>query len=78
MVFAYGFFFKRKQIDFGVRQVGKTKRLVEYQAAPKTIATAISSRLATLNELDTVYGVQDLWTLLEIYAIDQHNAAQLN
>jgi len=26
-----------------------------------------------LHELDTVYGVEDMWILLEIAAIDRHN-----
>jgi hypothetical protein len=37
------------------------------------IATLISSRMATLTELDTVYGVKDAYDLLEIVAIDAHN-----
>jgi len=30
--------------------------------------------MATLHELDTVYGVEDLWILIEISAVDRHNA----
>ncbi len=33
----------------------------------------ISSRLATLAELDTVYGVRDLYDFLEILSVDGHN-----
>ena len=33
----------------------------------------ISSRLATLHELDTVYGVEDLYDMLEVLRIDAHN-----
>lgn len=33
----------------------------------------ISSRLATLVELDTVYGVRDLYLLLEVLAVDGAN-----
>jgi hypothetical protein len=40
---------------------------------PLSIATVVSSKLATLTELDTVYGTQDLWDLLEINAVDNHN-----
>ena len=72
---SYGFFFRRRQVDFGIRNSGTTNnRLVEYQATPQTIATVVSSRLATLHELDTVYGVEDLWILLEVNAVDRHNA----
>ena len=33
----------------------------------------ISSRLATLKELQTVLGVQDLYDLLEVIAVDRAN-----
>lgn len=45
---------------------------------PRTVATVISSRLATLHELDTVYGMSDLWDLLEIITVDAHNARIAN
>ena len=79
MGFTYGFFFKRKPVDFGIRGSSSTaKRIVEYQAAPQTISTVVSSKLATLHELDTVYGVEDMWILLEINAVDRHNAYTVN
>lgn len=37
----------------------------------------ISSGLASLSELDTVYGIEDMWDLLEIAAVDSHNNAML-
>jgi len=71
----HGFFFKRNQVDFGIRNAGSANnRIVEYQSTTQTIATVVSSRLATLHELDTVYGVEDLWILLEVNAVDKHNA----
>jgi len=42
---------------------------------PRTIATVVSSRHATLHELDTVYGLEDLWLMLEIITVDSHNTA---
>jgi hypothetical protein len=45
------------------------------------IGTVVSSRLATLHELDTVYSTEDLYALLEIVAVDGHNrrlAAKVN
>jgi hypothetical protein len=33
----------------------------------------VSSGLATLNELQTVYGLEDLWDLFEIQAVTRHN-----
>jgi hypothetical protein len=29
--------------------------------------------MATLNELDTVYGVEDLYDMIEVLAVDAHN-----
>lgn len=45
---------------------------------PRTIATVISARMATLHELDTVYGVEDLWSMLEIHSVDSHNQRVIN
>ncbi|WP_371683003.1 MULTISPECIES: transglycosylase [Enterobacteriaceae] len=45
---------------------------------PSTIATIISSKLATLYELDTVYGTEDLWRLLEINTVDNYNQMVIN
>lgn len=33
----------------------------------------ISSRLATLNELQTVLGVEDLYDLIEVLSVDRYN-----
>lgn len=42
---------------------------------PLTISAVVTSpmRLATLHELQTVYGTEDLTNFLEIVVIDQHN-----
>ncbi|WP_313687906.1 transcription elongation factor GreA [Pantoea sp.] len=40
---------------------------------PRTIACVLSSKMATLHELDTVYSVQDLWWLIEVVSVDNHN-----
>jgi hypothetical protein len=40
------------------------------------IAVLISRRVATLHELDTIYGVQDAYDMLEIVAVDDYNASQ--
>jgi len=54
---------------------------MEYVNVPRALGAVISSRLATLHELDTVYGTEDLYALLEIVSVDSHNqriAAQEN
>ena len=45
----------------------------DYQNVPRMIGAAISLKKATLEQLDTVYGVKDLYDLLEIAAVDAHN-----
>lgn len=61
-------------IDFGVHfHPDPPGGFVEYRNIPSPIATVISSGKATLHELDTVYGVADLWMILEVIAVDSHN-----
>ena len=40
---------------------------------PRVIGAVISTRLATLVELDTVLGIEDAYNLLEIAAVDAYN-----
>lgn len=40
---------------------------------PGAIGRVVSSRLATLHELQTVYGSEDLYNLLEIIAVNNFN-----
>lgn len=49
-----------------------------YPNVPALIGACVSSGRATLRELDTVYGLQDLHDLLEIAAVDAHNRRLLN
>ena len=56
---------------------GRPRGLIEYANVPPTLATVISARLATLHELDTVYGLRDLWDMLEINTVDNHNQAAM-
>lgn len=46
---------------------------MQYANVPRTVAVALSARLATLHELDSVYGIEDLYDLLEVHAVDAHN-----
>ena len=45
--------------------------------APGIIATLVSARLATLHELQTIYGPYDAYRMLEIHQIDQLNTARV-
>lgn len=40
---------------------------------PRIIGTLIGAKLATLEQLQTVYSAQDAYDLLEIHAVDSHN-----
>ena len=40
---------------------------------PRALATAVSSRLATLHELQTVYGAEDMYRMIEVAVVDAHN-----
>lgn len=40
---------------------------------PRLIGAVVSTRLATLVELDTVLGIEDCYDLLEVAAVDAYN-----
>ena len=42
------------------------------------IGTLVSNRIATLHELQTVYGCEDAYNLLEIVNVDGYNKAQID
>ncbi len=42
---------------------------------PPLIGTLVASRLATLHELQSIYGIKDAHDLLEILLVDNHNKA---
>ncbi|KHS42987.1 transglycosylase [Hafnia paralvei] len=52
--------------------------LADYVNVPKTIATVLSSGRASLTELSTTLGVEDLWWLLEIITVDNYNKMVIN
>jgi hypothetical protein len=37
----------------------------------------VSSKLATLHELSTVYGIEDVYDLLEVIAVDAYNIKKM-
>lgn len=47
--------------------------MIAYTNTPGIIATLISAGLATMHELQTVYGSCDAYRMLEIHQIDRHN-----
>jgi hypothetical protein len=45
---------------------------------PRPIGAVVSRGLASLHELDTVYGTPDLYDMLEIITVDAHNQRVMN
>ena len=70
---SHGFFASRKHLDFGVCGDDDSK-FMQYRNIPVPIAYVISAKMATLHELSTVYGVEDMYNLLEVISIDAYNA----
>lgn len=58
--------------------MNEPRGLVECANVPKSIAAIVASGKATLTELDTVYGIEDMWDLLEIITVESHNQRILN
>ena len=47
--------------------------LIGYVNVPKLIGALVSGKMATLWELQSVYGILDAYNLLEIMTVDDHN-----
>lgn len=66
------FFYSRRYPNYGyiepssVRQIG-------YANVPRIIGMLVSRKLATLIELQTVYGAKDAYDLLEVMTVDSYN-----
>ena len=77
MVLAHGFFTGRRSPDFGLAPFATGAGLIGYANVPPIVGMVVSSKHATLYELQTVYGVRDLYNLAELVAVDAHNARAL-
>ena len=76
MEFTHGFFKSRHAIKLPrIAPSGKTVKFAEYVNVPRNIGYVISHKMATLYELQNFLGTQDLYDLLEIIKIDNHNQA---
>lgn len=47
--------------------------MADYVNVHKSIGFVVSKGLAKLHELDSVYGSEDLWDLIEVAVVDAHN-----
>jgi len=52
---------------------GTSIDLVDYANIPKIIGILVSNKMATLHELQTYYGTESAYDLLEILSVDNHN-----
>lgn len=68
----HGPFFGRRALSLDSLPAGAVG-LISYANVPRSIGTVVSHRLATLHELQTVYGMSDVLDFLEIIAIDACN-----
>jgi hypothetical protein len=50
----------------------------EYTNVAPIIGALVSSKMATLAELQTVYGCEDAYDLLEILSVDNFNKSLIN
>lgn len=68
---SHRFFFGRQEPDLGLG--GGRQAPFEYLNLPIHHAILISRGIATLHELDTIYGTEDVYNLLEIVMVDNAN-----
>lgn len=57
---------------------GRSSGLIDYVNLPPMCGMVISAGKATLYELQSVYGVGDLFNLCEVIAIDSYNRREMN
>lgn len=74
---AHGFFKDRRRPDLGVTVPSKQIDFAEYVNVAPVIGTVVSRKMATIHELDTVYGMEDVYNMLEIMAVDDFNQTLL-
>ena len=51
--------------------------LLDYPNLPRTIGAALSSRMASLRELQEFYSIGDVYDMLEVVSVDAHNRKAL-
>jgi len=76
MGFAYRFFKTRRVIDFGPN--GDSHQYLKYKNVPQSIGIVISSRMANLHDLQSIYGMEDVYDMLEVLNVDSHNQEVAN
>jgi hypothetical protein len=73
-----GFSVGRRHIDVhDLSPPGPSAKLLRYPNVPQIIGLIVANDRATFNELQTVYGWEDAYDLLEIIIIDSQNRKRM-
>lgn len=67
-----GFFHGRRTPDYGLA-TARVGGLIDYVNVSTLVGMIVSSRLATLSDMQTAYGLEDAYDLAEVISIDVHN-----
>lgn len=66
----------RRPLELGIGGPALSFEPVPYANIPGIIGTAVGRRLTTLHEAQTIYGLEDIYDLIEIAIVDAHNEQQ--
>lgn len=72
MGYAPGFFEGRRAPDYGIVSPPRGG-LIDYVNVPTILGMIVSGGLASLHELQTFYGLEDVYDMAEILLVDSHN-----
>ncbi len=76
---SHGFFAGRRSLDLGAALFkARNGRLLDYVNLPPFIGMIVSDGKATLHELQSVYGVRDLFDLAEVISVDAYNRREID
>lgn len=73
---AHGFFAGRRPVE--IDRAGTDVELLDYPNVNVAIGAALASGKASYRDLDAYLSVEDMYDLLEVAAVDAHNARLLN
>jgi hypothetical protein len=75
MEIACGFFYGRDHVDFRpINSSNDDKDYILNKNVTRIIATLVLSKICSLHELDTIYGMKDAYDMLEIIQVDNYNS----
>lgn len=57
---------------------GRPRQYLNYVNIPPAIGMCVSAKFASLHELDTIYGLVDLYDMIEIFFVDAFNEREAN